>query len=179
MRFVDTGFVGLFLIELDVDRDERGYFARTFSLETFTERGLQSYYPQCATSFNAKSGTVRGMHFQKEPHGEIKVIRCTRGAICDAVVDLRPASATYRKCYQAELAEGDGRELYVPNGFAHGYQTLRDRSEIHYMLSAHYAPEAASGVRWDDPAFALSWPLPISAISDRDRSWPLLNTGSW
>jgi dTDP-4-dehydrorhamnose 3,5-epimerase len=175
MRFMDTGFADLFLIELDLNRDERGYFARTFCTETFTERGLHAHYPQCGTSFNAKSGTVRGMHFQKPPHGEVKLIRCTRGAIHDVVIDLRPASATYLKHYQAELAEGDGRELYVPNGFAHGFQTLEDVSEVHYMLSARYVPEAAGGLRWDDPAVSLSWPLPIAVISDRDLSWPLLD----
>jgi dTDP-4-dehydrorhamnose 3,5-epimerase len=178
MRFEETGFSGLFLIELDPHWDARGYFARTFCLDTFSEHGLQSFYPQCGTAFNGKAGTVRGMHFQKPPHGEAKVVRCTRGAIHDVVVDLRPASATYMKCYHAELAAEDGRELYVPDGFAHGYQTLRDASEVHYMLSTRHVPDAASGLRWDDPAFALSWPLPITVISDRDRCWPLLNAGS-
>jgi len=178
MRFMETGFTGLFVIELDPHRDARGYFARTFCLETFNARGLHAHYPQCGTSFTAKSGTVRGMHFQKPPHGEVKLIRCIRGAIHDMVVDLRPGSATYLRHYGAELAEGDGRELYVPDGFAHGYQTLRDASEVHYMLSARYVPEAASGVRWDDPALSLSWPLPITVISDRDRNWPLLDAGS-
>jgi dTDP-4-dehydrorhamnose 3,5-epimerase len=175
MQFKDTGFSDLYLIELDLMRDERGYFARTFCVDTLNEHGLQSRYPQGGTSFNVKSGTVRGMHFQKPPHGEIKLIRCTRGAIHDVVIDIRPGSATYLKHYGVELAEGDGRELYVPDGFAHGFQTLRDGSEIHYMLSTRYVPEAASGFRWDDPAFALSWPMPITVISDRDRKWPLLD----
>ena len=175
MQFKDTGFAGLFLIELDLVRDERGYFARTFCADTFKEHGLQTDYPQNGTSFNAKSGTVRGMHFQKAPYAEIKLIRCTRGAIHDVVIDVRPGSATYLKHFGIELAEGDGRELYVPDGFAHGFQTLRDASEVHYMLSTRYVPEAASGFRWDDPAFALSWPRPITVISGRDRMWPLLD----
>jgi len=172
MQFKDTGFAGLFLIELGPNWDERGYFARTFCAETFAGRGLQTHYPQCGSAFNGKAGTVRGMHFQKSPHAEVKLVRCTRGAIFDVVIDLRPDSATYLQSYRAELAEGDGRELYVPEGFAHGYQSLRDASEVHYMLSRHYVPEAASGVRWDDPAFAVSWPLPITVISRRDREWP-------
>ena len=133
MQFKDTGFAGLYLIELDLARDERGYFARTFCVDTFNERGLQSHYPQSGTSFNAKSGTVRGMHFQKPPHGEVKLIRCTRGAIHDVVIDIRPGSATYLKHYDVELAEGDGRELYVPDGFAHGFQTSAgcERSSLH------------------------------------------------
>jgi dTDP-4-dehydrorhamnose 3,5-epimerase len=175
MLFQDTGFAGLFLIELDLVRDERGYFARTFCVNTFKQHGLQTDYPQNSTSFSAKSGTVRGMHFQKAPHGEAKLIRCTRGAIHDVVIDIRPGSATYLKHYGVELAEGDGRELYVPDGFAHGFQTLRDASEVHYMLSTRYVPDAASGFRWDDPAFELSWPRPITVISDRDRKWPLLD----
>ena len=174
MRFKDTGFAGLFLIELDLARDERGYFVRTFCVDAFNQQGLQTDYPQSGTSFNAKSGTVRGMHFQKPPHGEVKLIRCTRGAVYDVVVDIRPGSTTYRKHFNVELEEGDSRELYVPDGFAHGFQTLRDASEIHYMLSTRYVAEAASGFRWDDPAFAISWPQPITVISDRDRKWPLL-----
>jgi dTDP-4-dehydrorhamnose 3,5-epimerase len=174
MKFTDTGFAGLFVVELDLNRDERGYFARTFCSESFTGQGLQSTYPQCGTAYNARSGTVRGMHFQKPPHGEVKLVRCTRGAIHDVVIDLRPASATYLKCYHVELGQEDGRELYVPDGFAHGYQTLQDASEVHYMLSTCYVPDAASGLRWDDPAFSLTWPLPITVISERDRNWPLL-----
>lgn len=175
MRFKDTGFKGLFLIELDLKRDERGYFARTFCVNTFDAHGLHTDYPQSNASYNAKSGTVRGMHFQKPPNGEVKLIRCLRGAIHDVVVDIRPHSPTYLRHYHVELAEGDGRELYVPDGFAHGFQTLRDASEVLYMVSPRYVPEAAAGLRWDDPALALSWPLPISMISDRDRKWPLLN----
>ncbi len=175
MRFNDTGFAGLFLIELDLARDERGYFARTFCVDTFNKHGLQSNYPQSGTSFNARSGTVRGMHFRRPPHGEVKLIRCTRGAIHDVVIDIRPGSATYLKHHGVELVEGDGRELYVPDGFAHGFQTLRDASEVHYMLSTRYVPEAAGGYRWDDPAFTLSWPRPITVISDRDRKWPLFS----
>lgn len=175
MKFMDTGFAGLFLIELEVNRDERGYFARTFCFDTFKAHGLHADYPQSGTAFNGRSGTVRGMHFQKPPHGEVKLVRCTRGAIHDVVIDMRPASATYLQCFHVELAAGDGRELYVPDGFAHGYQSLTEASEVHYMLSARHRPEAASGVRWDDPAFSLTWPLPITVISERDCSWPLLS----
>lgn len=174
MKFTDTGLAGLFVIELEVNSDERGYFARTFCVDTFKARGLHADYPQCGAAFNAKSGTVRGMHFQRPPHGEVKLVRCTRGAIHDVVVDLRPASATYLQSFHVELVAGDGRELYVPAGFAHGYQSLEDASEVHYMLSARHRPEAASGLRWDDPALSLSWPRPITVISERDRQWPLL-----
>jgi dTDP-4-dehydrorhamnose 3,5-epimerase len=174
MRFQDTGLEGLYLIALDQKRDERGYFARTFCEDTFAQWGIASNFPQCGTAFNAIAGTVRGMHFQTAPHGEAKLVRCTRGAIHDAVVDLRPDSATYLKCYQVQLTESDGLELYVPAGFAHGYQTLTDSSEVHYMMSTNYVAAAAAGIRWDDPAISLSWPRPITGISERDRSWPLI-----
>ena len=173
MRFKKTDIDGLFLLELDLKRDERGFFARTFCEETFAQHGMVIHYPQCGTAFNAIAGTVRGMHFQLAPHAEAKLIRCTRGAVHDVVVDLRHDSVTYLKQFEIELTEDTGNELYVPGGFAHGYQTLRDASELHYMLSTNYLPDAASGVRWDDPAFSLSWPRPVTVISERDRTWPL------
>jgi dTDP-4-dehydrorhamnose 3,5-epimerase len=175
MRFNSTEIDGLILIELDHRSDERGYFARTFCKKTFAARGLAQSFPQCGTAFNALAGTVRGMHFQAPPHGEAKVIRCTRGAILDVIVDARPGSPTYLKSYQVELREGDGRELYVAEGLAHGYQTLSNETEVFYMMSVDYAPDASRGLRWDDPAISVNWPRPIAMISEKDRTWPLLN----
>jgi dTDP-4-dehydrorhamnose 3,5-epimerase len=175
MRFNSTEIDGLILIELDHRSDGRGYFARTFCKETFAARGLAQSFPQCGTAFNALAGTVRGMHFQAPPHGEAKLIRCTRGALLDVIVDARPASPTYLKIYQIELREGDGRELYVAEGLAHGYQTLRNETEIFYMMSVNHAPDASRGLRWDDPAISVNWPRPITMISEQDCNWPLLS----
>jgi dTDP-4-dehydrorhamnose 3,5-epimerase len=174
MRLTETEIAGLFVIELDHKRDERGYFARTFCADTLTSNGLVGAFPQCGTAYNNLSGTVRGMHFQAAPYGEVKVIRCTRGAIHDVLVDLRRTSPTYLKSYAIELTESDGRELYVPEGLAHGYQTLRDATEVLYMMSVNYVPGAATGIRWDDPLISVKWPRPISIIAERDRNWPLL-----
>jgi len=175
MKFVETGFDGLLLIEPVRSVDERGHFARTFCRGEFAERGLATEFPQCGTAFNRVAGTVRGMHYQKAPHQEIKLIRCTRGAILDVVVDLRPASATYLRSYAAELSQENGHQFYVAKGFAHGYQTLVDDTEVHYMISTDYEPACASGVRWDDPAISVRWPLPIAVVSERDRNWPKLD----
>lgn len=176
MNRIATGFDGLFVLELDLKRDDRGYFARTFCEQTFADWGLAHHYPQSGTAYNGRAGTVRGMHFQREPHGEIKLIRCTRGAILDIVVDVRKGSATYLKAFEIELSDSNGRQFYVPEGFAHGYQTLTDHTEVLYLMSSVQVPSAASGIRWDDPALSIRWPLPISMISERDRAWPLLGS---
>jgi dTDP-4-dehydrorhamnose 3,5-epimerase len=175
MRFNSTEIGGLILIELERRSDERGYFARTFCRKAFSARGIAQSFPQCGTAFNAIAGTVRGMHFQAAPRGEAKLIRCTRGALIDVIVDVRADSPTYLKSYQIELREGDGRELYVAEGLAHGYQTLCNETEVFYMMSVGYTPDASRGLRWDDPAISVTWPRPITMISEQDRNWPLLN----
>jgi dTDP-4-dehydrorhamnose 3,5-epimerase len=172
VRFVPTPLAGAFVIELDMLEDERGHFARTFDAQEFERHGLDPAVVQCNTSFNARAGTLRGMHYQAEPEGEAKLVRCTRGAIFDVIVDLRPGSDTYREWFGAELTADNGRMLYVPVGFAHGFQTLVDESEVHYQMSHHYVPGQARGVRFDDPAFGIEWPLTDLIVSDRDRQFP-------
>ncbi|MDB5411226.1 MAG: dTDP-4-dehydrorhamnose 3,5-epimerase [Rhodospirillales bacterium] len=172
MNFVATRLAGAFLIEIEPHEDERGSFARTWCGREFAARGLVIEIAQCSLSTNKRAGTVRGLHFQRAPHDEVKLVRCQRGAIFDVIVDLRPDSATFRRWQGFELSADNHRELYVPQGFAHGFQTLTDDAEIFYQISEYYVSEAAGGVRWDDPAFRVVWPLPISTISDKDRHWP-------
>jgi dTDP-4-dehydrorhamnose 3,5-epimerase len=172
VRFVPTPLAGAFVIELDVLEDERGHFARTFDAQEFARRGLDPAVIQCNTSFNAKAGTLRGMHYQADPDGEAKLVRCTRGAIFDVIVDLRPDSDTYCRWFGAELTADNGRMLYVPVGFAHGFQTLADGTDVSYQMSHHYVGERARGVRWDDPAFGIEWPPADRTISDKDRQYP-------
>ena len=174
MRFVETELPGAFLIEVEPHQDERGLFARTFCGDEFAARGLASSFVQCGTSFNAHAGTLRGMHWQDPPHAEAKLVRCTAGAIFDAIVDLRPGSPTRGRWLSVELAAETRRMLYVPEGFAHGFQTLRDGSEIFYQMSRSFAPASARGFRFDDPAVGIRWPLPLGAISARDRELPKL-----
>ena len=174
MRIVETRFDKLFVIEPDRFTDERGFFARTFCVREFAERGLATEFVQCGTSYNARAGTVRGMHFQIPPHTETKLIRCTRGALLDTIVDIRQGATTYLESFSIELSADNGRLLYVPDGFAHGFQTLMDETEVFYHISSFYAPEAAAGLRWDDPALGIRWPLPVSVIGDVDRKWPLI-----
>lgn len=173
MIFTETELPGAFVIELEPIEDPRGFFARVWSEDEFAERGLETRIAQCSVSLNRRRGTVRGMHFQRSPHEEVKVVRCTRGGLHDVIVDLRPDSATFRRWTGVELSADNRRGLYVPRGFAHGFQTLVDDTEIFYMISEPYAPEAGGGVRWDDPAFGIEWPLGHpTEISDKDRSWP-------
>jgi len=172
--FMETGLAGAFLVELDRRTDERGYFARSFCTQEFSDHGLPTAVVQCNVSFNRIRGTLRGMHFQRAPLAEAKLVRCTRGAIYDVIVDLRRDSPTYCRWYGTELTEENGSALFVPEGFAHGFQTLADKSEVFYQMFAGYSGEHADGVRWDDPAFGISWPLPVSTIADRDRSFALL-----
>lgn len=176
MIFHAVSLPGAVLIEIERREDERGFFARTFCEREFAAAGLPTHFPQSNVSFNRTRGTVRGMHFQRAPHEEPKLVRCTRGAIYDQIVDLRPDSTTFRKSFGAELSEENRSALYVPPGFAHGFQTLQDGSEVLYMMGEYYVADAAAGVRWNDPAFNLSWPLPISVISDRDLSYPDFGT---
>ncbi len=153
-------------------RDERGFFARSFCQNDFNEHGLKVNVAQCNVSFNKKKGTLRGMHFQLPPKAEAKLVRCTRGKIYDVVIDLRTGSPTYCQWEAVELSADNYRALYIPEEFAHGFQTLEDNSEVFYQMFEFYAPEYASGVRWDDPAFGITWPLPGPIISERDQSYP-------
>jgi len=160
------------LVELEPAADERGYFARTFCAREFADAGLATTYVQQNVSYTKAAGTLRGMHFQRPPHAEVKLIRCLAGAIHDVLIDLRPDSPTYMQWEAYELAAGDGRQLYVPTGFAHGFQTRAPETEVGYMMSEYYAPDAATGVRYDDPSFGIAWPLPVTEISAKDRVWP-------
>jgi len=175
VKLVPTPLPGAFVVELEPRCDERGWFARTFDAAVFAELGLDPRVVQCNTSFNERAGTLRGMHFQAAPHGEPKLVRCTRGAVYDVVVDLRPDSPAFRRWFGIELRAGGTASLYAPAGLAHGFQTLEDASEVHYQMGHHYVPEAASGVRWDDPAFGIAWPDPPPGgrvISERDAGYP-------
>jgi dTDP-4-dehydrorhamnose 3,5-epimerase len=174
MRFTQTPLPGVWVIDLDLLSDERGWFARTFDAEDFQARGLTPAVVQCNASFNARRNTLRGMHYQAEPHGESKLVRCVRGAIFDVAVDLRPRSGSFRSWHGVELSAENGRALYIAAGLAHGFQTLTDDCEVLYQMGHRYVPEASRGVRWDDPAFAIQWPALDGerVISDKDRSYP-------
>jgi dTDP-4-dehydrorhamnose 3,5-epimerase len=174
MNFASTPLAGAYLIELKRIEDERGFFARSFCQNEFSEHGLNPRIAQCNVSFNRQRSTLRGMHFQVAPHEEAKVVRCTQGAIWDVIVDLRPGSPTLHKWYGVELSAASRRSLYVPEGFAHGFQTLTDDAEVLYLMSEFYHPDAGRGLRWDDPRLAISWPLPDPILSARDRNYPLL-----
>lgn len=172
MRFLDTGLAGAFLIEVEPAADERGIFARTYCEREFAVRGIDSRFIQCSTSYNRRKDTLRGMHYQAEPAAEEKLVRCTRGAIYDVIVDLRPASPTRLRRFAAELTAENRRALYIPKGFAHGFKTLADDTEVFYQISEFYDPAVARGVRWDDPRLAIRWPGGTPILSDRDRSYP-------
>lgn len=175
MRFLKSDLNGAWLIEPEPICDSRGYFARTFCMRDFEERGLETRFVQHSRSFSANRGTLRGLHFQKTPHSEVKVVSCISGAIYDVIVDLRPGSPTHLKWQGFELSAENKCQLYVPAGFAHGFQTLTDDAELSYLISAFYEPTASTGISYDDPAIGVRWPLPVSVISERDRSWqPLL-----
>ena len=174
MRFFETDLAGAFVIEPECYRDERGLFSRTFCAEDFAEHGLPRDFVQCNTSWNRSAGTLRGMHWQRAPHAEGKLVRCTAGAVFDAIVDLRPDSSTRLRWLGVELSAETRRMLYVPEGFAHGFQTLRPGTEVFYQMSARHEPAAARGFRHDDPTVGIRWPLPVSAISKRDRELPRL-----
>jgi dTDP-4-dehydrorhamnose 3,5-epimerase len=174
VRFIETGLPGAFLIEVEPQCDERGLFARTFCADEFAAKGLASSFVQCSSSYNEAAGTLRGMHWQDPPHAEVKLVRCTAGAIFDAIVDLRPGSPTRGRWFSAELAAETRRMLYVPEGFAHGFQALRAGSEVFYQMSRPFAPRVSRGFRFDDPAVGIRWPLPPGAMSPRDRELPRL-----
>ena len=172
MNFLPLELAGLWLIEPEFVRDERGAFARTWCATEWESRGLNSRLVQCNVSINHKRGTVRGMHFQREPDAEAKLVRVTRGAIFDVAVDLRPDSATCGRWIGVELTSENHRAMYIPEGFAHGFQTLTDDTEIFYQMSREFVAGSSAGVRWNDPAIRVEWPLPISVIAAKDESWP-------
>jgi len=172
MRFTHLPLAGVVLVAMEPHRDDRGHFARSFCEEEFAAAGLPTRWPQMNVSVNAVAGTLRGMHFQRAPFEEPKLVRCVRGAILDVVIDLRPGSATVRQHVAVPLDACSGDALYVPPGFAHGFQALRDDTEVLYMMGTTFQPAAQDGVRWDDPAFGIAWPLPVRAISPRDAAYP-------
>ncbi len=172
MKFAKTRLADAVMITLEKRGDARGYFARTFCAEAFAEAGLETRFVQANTSHNFRAGTLRGMHFQRVPHGEVKLMRCVRGAVHDVIIDLRPGSPSYGRWEGFDLTEEGGDMLYVPAGFAHGFQTLRDDTAVAYQVSHPYTPAAEGGVRFDDPAFGIAWPLPVTTISEKDAAWP-------
>lgn len=173
MRFVETPLRGAFVIEPERLEDERGFFARTFCAHEFEQQGLNPRLMQCNVSYSRAAGTLRGMHWQVAPHAEAKLVRCTMGAIFDVIVDLKPDSPTLRQWFAVELSASNRRGLYVPEAFAHGFQTLTDETEVFYQMSERYDPALSRGARWDDPAFAIEWPATERRIiSERDRRYP-------
>jgi len=176
LRFLATGLDGCVVVELEALPDERGFFARTFSADEFRQNGLDPAVVECSVSHNARKGTVRGLHFQVAPHSEAKLVRCSRGRLFDVAVDLRPGSPTYRGWTSAELSPDNRRSLYLPEGFAHGFMTLEDMTDVSYQMSSPYVAGAGAGLRWDDPALGIAWPdVGNLTISERDRAWPLLD----
>ena len=176
MIFTETNLRGAYLIDLERREDERGFFARTFCQKEFEAHDLKPVVVQANLSYNRSKGTLRGMHFQIPPAGETKLVRCTRGAIMDIIVDLRPESPTFLEHTRAELSADNRRALYVPERFAHGYQALADHTEACYQVGEFYSPHHERSLRFDDPRLGIEWPLPVSAISDKDRAAPLLET---
>ena len=175
MKFESTAIAGVWIVDLDPRVEERGSFARTYCREEFAAHALNTDWPQSNVSRNIRRGTLRGLHFQAGPHPEIKLVRCTAGAIFDVVVDVRRDSPTFGRWLGAELSAATGRALYIPAGCAHGFQTLTDDAEVFYMMGAAYIPELARGLRWDDPAVGVKWPLPPVALSPRDAALPPLS----
>jgi dTDP-4-dehydrorhamnose 3,5-epimerase len=173
MNFTETEIPGVLVVESEPHGDERGSFVRIFDTTEFAGRGLEAQPMQWSLSSNTRAGTLRGMHYQAEPHAEAKLVRCVRGALYDVALDLRADSPTFKRWFALELRAGDARALYIPEGLAHGFQTLEDDTEVLYAISAPYEASASRGVRWDDPAFAIDWPDAASrVISERDRTWP-------
>ncbi|MFP5230256.1 MAG: dTDP-4-dehydrorhamnose 3,5-epimerase family protein [Acidobacteriota bacterium] len=178
LRFTPTPVAGAVLIDPILRQDDRGHFSRAFCSREFAENGINFTPVQANTGFSFKKGTTRGLHFQVAPALEAKLVRCTRGVLFDVVVDLRPDSPTHFQWFGVELRAEKYQLLYVPEGCAHGYQTLEDNTDLFYMTSAYFTPEAAKGVRFDDPAFGIQWPLAPTAMSDQDRNWPLVSEKS-
>jgi dTDP-4-dehydrorhamnose 3,5-epimerase len=172
MVFTETALRGAFLVEPEAHVDERGFFARTWAAAEFESRGLNPRLAECSASFNDRRGTLRGMHYQAEPFAEAKLVRCTHGSVCDVMIDLRDGSSTFGQWVAIELSASNRRMLFVPEGVAHGFLTLEDRTELFYQISAPYSPAHVRGVRWNDPAFGITWPLEPVVMSARDRAYP-------
>jgi dTDP-4-dehydrorhamnose 3,5-epimerase len=172
MDFRPTKLRDAYLIKLKPAHDSRGFFARTFCTEEFAAHRLETNFPQHSMSFSARKGTLRGMHYQREPGTEVKLVRCARGTIMDVIIDIRPDSPTYRHWQDFELSAANRHQLYIPSGFAHGFQTLSDDVEVSYLISAPYRPDLAGGIRHNDPEFGITWPLSVTEISERDLHWP-------
>jgi dTDP-4-dehydrorhamnose 3,5-epimerase len=178
MIFTESPLPGAFLVDLAPIADERGFFARAYCDEEFAAKGLSTTLRQCSVSYNTRKGTLRGLHHQRPPHEEHKLVRCTSGAIFDVITDIRPQSSHYRRWFGTHLTAQNRRALFIPPGFAHGFITLSDDAEVYYMISVRHAPEYAQGFRWNDPAFSIQWPLAPSVISPRDAAYPLLDASA-
>jgi dTDP-4-dehydrorhamnose 3,5-epimerase len=172
VKLLATAMAGLWIVEPEPIADERGWFGRTYDADIFARNGLETDWPQWSTSVNRRTGTVRGLHFQRPPYAETKLVACVKGAIHDVVVDLRPDSITYLQALGVRLDSDGCCALYIPAGFAHGFQTLEDDTIVAYHIDTRFEAAAAAGLRWNDPGIAVAWPLPISSISDKDRAWP-------
>ena len=172
MKVTEIKIPGVFVIELECQEDDRGWFARAWCCEELAANGLPTDLAQCNLSHNAKRGTVRGMHFQTAPHAEAKLVRCVAGAVHDVALDLRPESPTFKQSFATELSAENGRAVFLPEGIAHGFQTLTDHATLFYQMSTPHAPEAASGVRWNDAAFQIEWPIADPIVCERDLAFP-------
>ncbi len=172
MIFKGTNLQDAFIIDLEKHQDERGFFARVYCEKEFRDHGIDPGVVQANVSYNKFSNTLRGFHYQAEPYGEAKLMRCTKGSIYDVIIDVRPDSPSYKQWIGVELTESNHRMLYVPEGFAHGFITLQDETEVTYLVSEFYTPSAEKGIRWDDPAFGVEWPVEVKVISEKDRNWP-------
>jgi len=170
--FAETKLAGAFVIEMERHEDQRGFFARTFCQQEFKAHGLNTHVAQCSVSFNKRKGTLRGMHYQAPPFAEAKLVRCTSGSIYDVIIDLRPSSATFKQHFSVELSTENGRMLYIPEEFAHGFQTLQDDTGVFYQMGQRYSAAHARGVRWNDPAFGIAWPEGERIIIERDQNYP-------
>ena len=176
MIFTETKLAGAFIVEPELLEDDRGFFARTWCKREFHSQGVNLEFVQCNISYNKKRGTLRGMHHQVAPHPEAKLIRCTAGVVYDVIIDLRPDSSTFKSWFSIELTAENRKMIYVPEGFSHGFMTLRDNTEVFYQMSEFYAPECARGIRWNDPAFGIKWPEDVKVISERDSQYPDFRT---
>ena len=172
MKFVETKLKGAYVIEIELISDNRGFFARSWCQKEFSDQGLNPNLVQSNISFNLKKGTLRGMHYQAKPHEEAKLVRCTRGSIYDVIIDIRPDSSTFKSWVAVELSAENRKMLYIPEGFSHGFQTLEDNTEVFYQMSESYFPEYSTGVRWNDLAFDIQFPLEITSISQKDQAYP-------
>jgi dTDP-4-dehydrorhamnose 3,5-epimerase len=176
MIFTELPLAGAFAVDLQELADERGFFARSYCVEEFAAKGLGPELRQCSVSYNARKGTLRGMHYQDAPHEEHKLVRCTAGAVFDVIIDIRKSSPTYRRWHGAQLTQANRRSLFIPPGFAHGFMSLTDDAEVYYMISASHAPQFSRGLRWSDPAFDIEWPMAPTVISARDAAYPLIDS---